>query len=137
MTTDESLARFGLVPCEEDLPLVREILAREIEAERDGTGRAQDLALLCCVQLFSHGQPEDILRLWDAKWSSMDMGAGVVDVQFLCGSGLDSTKRYLESLRDERAAAALSYLVQCEKAGDFEEFSPEAHLQVYREYFGV
>ena len=63
--------------------------------------------------------------------------ASVVDVQFLCGAGLDATKRFLASLRDERAAAALSYIADCEKAGDFDGFSPEAHLQRYREYFGV
>jgi hypothetical protein len=136
MTADESLARFGLVPSEEDLPQVREILAREAEAECAGSGREDDLALLCCVQLFSHGKEEDILRIWDAKESGFDM-ASVVDVQFLCGAGLDATKRFLASQHDERAAAALSYIADCEKAGDFDEFSPEAHLQGYREYFGV
>ena len=136
MTADESLARFGLVPSEEDLPKVREILAREAEAERTGSGREDDLAHLCCVQLFSHGKPEDILRIWDAKESGFDM-ASVVDVQFLCGGGLDATKRFLASMPDERAAAALSYIAECEEAGDFDEFSPETYLQGQREYFGA
>jgi hypothetical protein len=138
MTADESLARFGLVPAEGDLPQIRELLAREAEAERTvgGRGREEDLALLCCVQLFSRGMAEDILRIWDAKMSGFDMGS-VVDVQFLCGAGLDATKRFLGSLADERAAAAWSYIVDCEKAGDFDEFSPETHLQGYREYFSA
>lgn len=34
----------------------------------------------------------------------------VVDVQFLCGAGLDATMRFLASLRDEKGAAALSYI---------------------------
>ena len=136
MTADESLARFGLVPSEEDLLQIREILAREAEAERAGTGRQDDLARLCCVQLFSHGKQEDILRIWDAKESGFDM-ASVVDVQFLCGAGLDATKRFLASLHDERAEAALSYIAECEDAGDFDEFSPEGYLQGQREYFGA
>jgi hypothetical protein len=136
MTADESLARFGLVPAEEDLPAIREILAREAEAERTGGDREDDLALLCCVHLFSRGRPEDVLRIWDAKQSGFDM-ASVVDVQFLCGAGLDATKRLLASQTDERAAAALSYLIKCEKAGDFDRFSPPEYLQGYREYFGV
>ena len=138
MTVEESLARFGLVPAEEDLPQIREILAREAEAERTvgGRGREEDLALLCCVQLFSRGMAEDILRIWDAKMSGFDMGS-VVDVQFLCGTGLDATKRFLSSQRDERAVEALSYISDCEEAGDFANFSPEAHLQGYREYFGA
>jgi hypothetical protein len=52
-------------------------------------------------------------------------------------AGLDATKRFLASLRDERAAAALSYITACEEAGDLDEFSPEAHLQGYRRYFGA
>ena len=136
MNVEESLARFGLVPADEDLPQIREILAREAEAERTGTGRQDDLARLCCVQLFSRGMVEDILRIWDAKMSGFDMGS-VVDVQFLCGAGLDATKRFLASQRDERAREALHYISECEEAGDFDGFSPEEHLQGNREYFGV
>lgn len=136
MNVEESLARFGLVPADEDLPEIREILAREAEAEHAGTAREEDLARLCCVQLFSRGMAEDILRIWDAKMSGFDMGC-IVDVQFLCGAGLDVTKRVLASQRDERAVEALRYISECEEAGDFAEFSPEAHLQGNREYFGV
>jgi hypothetical protein len=136
MTVDDSLARFGLVPSEDDLPQIRDLLAREVEAERAGDEREEDLALLCCVQLFSHGKPEDILRMWDAKMSGMDLGS-VVDVQFLCGAGLEATKRFLASRSDERSAEALSYIADCEKAGDFADFLPEGPLQGYREYFGV
>ena len=76
---------------------------------------------------------EDILLIWDAKMSGFDMGS-VVDVQFLCGAGLDATKRFLASQRDERALEALHYISECEEAGDFDGFSPEEHLQGNREY---
>lgn len=61
----------------------------------------------------------------------------VVDVQFLRGAGLDATKRFLASRRDERAAEALSYISECKEAGDFADFSPEAYLQRQREYSGA
>jgi hypothetical protein len=138
MNVQESLQRFGLVPRDEDLPHIRALLAQEAEAERQGADyeRDEDLALLCCVQLFSRGLLEDALRIWDAKRSGMDLGC-YLDVQFLCGAGLEATKRFLASQPGEAAAGALQYLQKCEEVGDFAGFSPEAHLRGYRRYFGV
>jgi hypothetical protein len=134
MTAEESLAKFGLTPADESLPAIRALLAKEAEAERRGTMREDDLALLCCVQLFSRGQLEDVLRIWDAKRSGMDLGSAI-DVQFLCGAGLDETKAFLG--KQETAAGTLRYLKECEEAGDFRGFSPADHLEHYRAYFGV
>lgn len=136
MNTSESLAQFGLVPSDNALPYIRELLAREAEAERAGNPREDDLALLCCVQLFSRGLLEDILRMWDAKQSGWDLGF-VVDVQFLCGAGLAATKAYLAAQPDTDAKEALAYIEACEKTNDFEDFSPETHLDSYHQYFGV
>ncbi|AKV00170.1 hypothetical protein AKJ09_06833 [Labilithrix luteola] len=135
MNVKESLKRFGLVPRHEALPKIRALLANEAEAERLGEGREEDLALLCCVQLFARGLLEDVLLIWNAKSAGMDLGASL-DVQLLCGAGLETTKSFLASQSRADAALALHYLVQCERAGDFEGFSPKEHLARYRDYFG-
>jgi hypothetical protein len=135
MDVTASLARFGLVPADEALPEIRKLLAREADAERKGMPREEDLALLCCVQLFARGELEDVLRIWDAKSAGMDLGC-VIDVQLLCGAGVEKTKVFLESQGDAAAMAALRRIRECEAAGDFEAFLPADHLGHYREYFG-
>jgi hypothetical protein len=133
---EESLRRYGLVPSDEVLPIIRDLLAREVELERSGGDREEDLAFLCCVQLFSRGLLDDALRIWTAKSASMDLGCSI-DVQLLCGAGLPATKHFLASHREAAAAAALRYLDGCEAAGDFRGFSPQNHLEYYRRYFGI
>lgn len=80
MTTDDSIQRFGLVPAVAALPEIRGLLATEAEAERGGREREEDLALLCCVQLFARGLLEDVPRIWQAKRSGMDLGI-TIDVR--------------------------------------------------------
>lgn len=136
MITDESLAAFGLVPPASALPRIREILAREAELERSGGEREDDLALLCCVQLFAAGLREDILQIWEAKQSGFDLACSL-DVQFLCGPGLEETKTYLRADDSDEARSALARIEVCEAAGDFKGFTPDGHLAHYRRYFGI
>ena len=136
MTLEESLQRFGLTPNDESLPEIRALLAAEAEAGRRGQPREEDLALLCCVQLFSRGMTEDVLRIWDAKQSCFDLGC-YLGVQLLCGAGLAETKRYLSDQAGAVAAKAREYIEACESVGDFAGFSPKSHLDQYRRYFGV
>ncbi|WP_296745077.1 hypothetical protein [Mesorhizobium sp.] len=136
MNTSDSLHQFGIVPKDEDLPRVRELLAREAERERNHEEREGDLALLCCVQLFSRGLDEDVLRIWDAKSSGFDL-FNYLDTQLLCGQGLQHTKDFLRKQPGKPAQDALAYLEDCEAAGDFEDFSPLARLEHYRSYFGL
>ena len=136
MGTEESLERFGLVPADAVLPGIRSLLAEEADAERQGKCREEDLALLCCVQLFACGLLEDVLRIWDAKSAGMDLGCAI-DVQLLCGAGLEKTKQFLESQTGHAPMAALNAICESESAGDFETFSPADHLAYYRRYFGV
>jgi hypothetical protein len=135
MNVEESLLRYGLVPPDAALPKIPALLAQEAEAERLGEGREEDLALLCCVQLFARGLLDDVLRIWNAKSAGMDLGASL-DVQLLCGAGLETTKAFLASQSRADAVLAVHYLVGCERAGDFEGFSPTEHLARYRDYFG-
>lgn len=136
MTAEESLRRFGLVPNDASLPEIRELLARETEAERNGTPRAEDLAFLCSIQLFSRGLLEDVLRIWDAKVSGMDLGASI-DIQLLCGPGLAETKAFLSGQATKEAAGALLCIQKCEAAGDFEDFSVASRMAQYGDYFGI
>jgi hypothetical protein len=136
MNVHESLQRFSLVPSNEALPEIRALLAAEAEAERSGTGREEDLALLCCVQLFSRGLLKDVERIWEAKDSGFDLGC-YLDAEFLCGAGLAETKGFLAHGPFPAAAKALAYIETCQRNGAFVDFSPETHLQEYRRYFGI
>ena len=57
-------------------------------------GMSEEMLRTLCIQLFSLGVAEDSLLIWDAKQSSFDAGCGL-DVQFLCGAGLEATKEFL------------------------------------------
>ena len=136
MTVSESLQQFGLPPSDDALPRIRELLAAEADAERGGRAREEDLALLCCVQLFSRAQPDDILRIWDARCAGTDLGA-YLDAELLCGGGVDAAKGFLAASSDPASVAALAYLVSREKLGHFDDFSPAGSLRNYRRYFKV
>lgn len=90
--------------------------------------------LLFCVQLFNHGAVSDSELIWYAKRCSMDSD-GAIDVQLLCGAGLHETKRYLSDKADNDAQAALAYVVECERAGDFDDWSPSETSETYDEYY--
>lgn len=136
MTCDESLKSFGFVPNDEFLDSIRHLLQKEIELESKGEQREEDLALLCCVQLFAKGLVEDSLLIWRAKVSGFDLGS-YLDVHLLCGAGLEETKQFLEEHSSEESKASLRYIEQCEMAGDFLNWSQESQSQYYRNYFRV
>ena len=59
-----------------------------------------------------------------------------IDVQLLCGSGLQQTKAYLSGQASPDAEAALAYLTECEEAGDFAGFSVEEYTRQWSGYYG-
>ena len=135
MTEDEALGRFGLVPEKSDIPAIREVLASQIvaaENEEDDSG----LMKLCCIQLFSDGDVSDAMLIWAAKRSSFDNGINI-DVQLLCGAGVERTKEHLATIASQDATDALQYITECETSGDFERFSTEQVLDYYRDYYGL
>ncbi|MEU8244796.1 hypothetical protein [Nonomuraea sp. NPDC048916] len=135
MDEDESLRRYGLRPSGADLDEIRETLRTEAVLERSAQDEGDtELMKLCCVQLFNAGYLDDVLTIWDAKRSSWDAGFSV-DVQLLCGAGLEETKAYLTATNSPEALAALDYLLLCEGAGDFEGFSVESRSRWYAEYY--
>jgi len=87
----------------------------------------------CCIHLFKSGDIDDVLLIWSAKESCFDAHCSI-DVQLLCGRGLEETKQYLTDSGSPEASPlrlhvlrkeALEYLIECEATGDFEEFSPD------------
>ena len=135
MTSDEALQKFGLPALSQYRDEIRLLLAEEIGRERHGESGEEMLRTLC-LQLFSLGVADDALLIWEAKQSSFDAGCGL-DVQFLCGAGLAATKEHLTRSSAPPAAAALKYLIECEQAGDFVEWTPQTSLEQYRVYFGL
>jgi hypothetical protein len=132
---DESLRRFSLHPVGDDLGQVRELLATHAARERHRQGDGDtELMKLCCVQLFNASSVADALLIWEAKESSWDAHCSI-DVQLLCGAGLQETITYLAGEGSPAASAALSYLRQCEATGDFARFSPENQSRWYSTYY--
>jgi len=93
VTYEEALQEFGLPASPLDRQAIRHLLEVETDQERRGKGQPEILRTLC-GQLFSIGNVEDSLLIWQAKTSSFDSMCGL-DVQFLCGAGLDATKAFL------------------------------------------
>ncbi|WP_340374306.1 hypothetical protein U5640_03375 [Streptomyces sp. SS7] len=135
MDEDACLDRYGVHPADADLDAVRQLLAAHTARERQAQGGGDtELMRLCCVQLFNAGGLDDVLLIWKAKTASTDADCSI-DIQLLCGTGLAGTKAYLRSLRPPEAAAALQRLLDCEQAGDFEDFSVAGHAAQYAAYY--
>jgi len=135
MTVPDCLRRFGLHVQSAALPEIRLLLEDEtrLETERQGRGDT-GLMKLFAVQLFGVGELDDVLRIWAAKTASMDSD-GSIDVQLLCGAGLNVTKAFLGKSPVPAAAVALKRILACEDSGDFIDFSPEALRKDYEDYY--
>jgi hypothetical protein len=134
VTIDAHLQRYGLRPSLLDLDHIRQTLTAQTALERTRQGDGDtELMRLCCVQLFNAGALDDVLTIWRAKESSWDAHCSI-DVQLLCGAGLEQTKAHLATDGTEHAAA-LAYLLRCEAAGDFAGFTVENQSDQYSEYY--
>ncbi len=135
MNIDEIIEKFGLMPEQEDINTIRDLLRDQIakETREQGSGDTEVMRLLC-VQLFNFGNVEDISLIWDAKMTSMDAGIAI-EVQLLCGIGIEQTKEYLLNCTYQWANKVFQYLIECEQSGDFLNFSKENQMDFYREYF--
>jgi hypothetical protein len=133
MTSEEALQKFGLPSSSGRRNEICQHLAEEIERERLEEGDQETLRTLS-VQLFSIGMVEDSLLIWDAKNCNFDTMCGL-DIQFLCGAGLIATKTFLATTVKSEAHKALTYLIKCEEAGDFKDWSPQKWIAYYRYYY--
>jgi hypothetical protein len=132
---DELRRRHGLVPASDSLPEIRDVLRAETAKEKASQGAGDvEMMKLCCVQLFNAAATEDVLLIWSAKVASMDSD-GAIDIQLLCGAGLEKTKKFLAGLSAFEARDALSRLGESEQSGDFEGFSVEDWRDFYTDYY--
>jgi len=135
MTYNDVLLKFGLPAQPQFRDEIRQLLMDEIELANEWKDRQEMLRLLT-LQLFSIGNVEDSLLIWDAKQSNFDTSI-IVDIQTVCGAGLVETKEYLALLNDPSAKEALEYLIECEQSGDFIGWKPQTSINAYREYYSL
>lgn len=129
--TDEHLKKYGLTPDAIFLDEIRNLTLQEISNDnREGN----EFLKLCCLQLFFIGDVADSLLIWKAKRSDFDAYC-YIDIQFVCGAGLSETKKFLLKQNSSEAIDLLAYLIDCEKTGDFEGFSIESQMKIYKQYF--
>jgi hypothetical protein len=132
MTYEEALREFGLPASPNARRAIRYLLEEEIQQQRQSKGEFELLRTLC-VQLFSIGNVEDSLLIWNAKKTSFDAMCGL-DVQFLCGAGLEATKQFLVASSVPEAKKALEYIGSCEGNG-FKDWTPAKTLAFHRQYY--
>jgi hypothetical protein len=93
-----------------------------------------ELMKLCCVQLFGLACEEDILLIWEAKESCFDAACSL-DIEFLCGCGLENTIAFLEKQHSLIAKKALERLLIVMQDGCFDDFLPEEWIGFYEQYY--
>lgn len=127
MTEDDALERFGLPATAADAPAIRHCLAwlTALEAASQGAASTTTMRALA-AQLFTIGAVEDALPIWQAKAASMDAACSI-DLQLMCGAGLERTRAVLSSDTRSAAQRAHAQLEQAVGAGDFEGFSVERY----------
>jgi len=131
MDENELLARYGLVPVAADLAEIRRLIRSLTADEKRDTN--EPLKTLC-IQLFSAGIPSDALLIYKAKKSSFD-AACYIDIQLVCGAGLETTKAFLRESSEPVAKELLTVLQDGNSLRDFDGFTPERHLDFYRRYY--
>lgn len=132
---DAALARFGLPAGLIDRPHIAAALDAQVRLEEEGRGD-QFLMRVLCAQLFSLGQVADALLVWRAKQCNFDTHCAI-DVQLLCGAGLDATKAFLKGSASDGATHALEYLRHCEACGNFAGFTVEQKMDELRQFYRV
>lgn len=135
MTRDEQvieqLEKYSLTPDAKYATEIREIVCQEIaNPEREDN----EILKVCCMQLFAIGNVEDSLLIWRAKESDFDAYC-YLDIQYTCGAGFNETKDFLVKQNTLEAKKLLDYLLLCEKAGDFDEFTVESQIKQHQRYF--
>ncbi|MBX7184073.1 MAG: hypothetical protein K1Y01_02915 [Vicinamibacteria bacterium] len=106
VTPEVVLARFGAHPAPESRPAVRALLDELTASESGCQGDASTEAMrLCCIHLFAAGEPADGLVVGRAKTAGMDADASI-DVQLLCGAGVEATRAFLRAEASGEAPAA-------------------------------
>lgn len=119
--------------------LLRELLNEEMiyrtkADDEDYDGEYFENIYWCSLFLYKIGSLDDVNILWQAKTIDFDTYCAF-DIQFLVGAGLDKTIGYLQSKTDESSKNALQYILDCKKAGAFEDM--ESWYKFRENYFRV
>ncbi|WP_028981101.1 hypothetical protein [Sporocytophaga myxococcoides] len=91
---------------------------------------AEENIMYACYLLGLNEKIEDSLLIWKAKNIDFDTYCGI-DVQLMVFAGVDKTLNYLNLLNTEESLKAVSYLKECNEAGDFdniEKYYSREHL---------
>lgn len=81
-----------------------------------------DDLVFAALMLGEHRQVEDCLLIWEAKECDFDTYCGL-DIQTMVFSGIERTESFLREQKTEQAQRALHYVLDCLKAGDFEDLT--------------
>lgn len=76
------------------------------------------------------------MLIWKAKKKNFDSFI-YIDVQLLCGAGLEQTKIFLENTITIDALDEIAYLKKAELTRDFVEFSRDNLINFYKGYYGI
>lgn len=132
MNEDELLQMYGMEPDKEQRESIRRLLQQEMENRE---AEDHEVLKLLCIMLFAIGNVEDTELIWQAKRKNQDAGS-YIDVQLLCGAGVEETIVYLEKKGGEQAHDQVLYLKNCEPY-DYVDFSKAEWLSGYRGYYGI
>lgn len=126
------LEEYGLEPDLQYRGTLRSLLKEEIKNE---DSEDNEYLKTLCIMLFSIGEVEDSLIIWEAKEKNFDTSC-YIDVQLLCGAGFDHTINYLMTIASKEAIEAMNYLKKC-KDTDFASFSKREMINNYKQYYGM
>lgn len=132
---DKHIEKYGIVPKTESLELIRKLLKEETakEAYSQGEGNTE-LMKVCCIQLFSQKNDEDIFLIWQAKQASFDAACSI-DIQLMCPNGFHHTIDFLSQKGDGLSLKIQEKLKEYDEYGDFEEDFDEL-MKSYIQYYG-
>lgn len=131
----EFIERYGVVAAPKEIENIRFLLKQEIVIyQKSGGDKDAGLLRLCCFSLFAEGSLDDLELIWEAKMLSQDTSS-IIDIEFLCGAGIEQTKKFLETNAGEWAKPALEFILASERCGEFEDFSPQSYLNDSLEYY--
>lgn len=125
------LHTYGLEPKVENTDEIRKLLLEELEIHN-----LEDHEYLktLCIQLFAIGMVSDTLLIWNAKEKDFDTHC-YIDIQLLCGAGVEPTLKYLKEKSSSEAIKELNYIIECED--DFVNFNKKEILDAYKKYYGI
>ncbi|MCU6792108.1 hypothetical protein OB236_08210 [Paenibacillus sp. WQ 127069] len=131
--TEEILKFYGLEPDQKHIESIRSLLIYEVNNRNSDDN---EYMKTLCILLFILGHVEDTLLIWSAKRKNFDAG-NYIDVQLLCGAGLEETKRHLKSANTLHAIDQLKYLEKSERSNDFVNFTRENVIKFYKRYYAI